>query len=140
MAIIKWEPFPDFDRFFEDFGSVGFPQMPKMGWDLAIDVYEDGNDVVAKMNLPGIDPKNVDVTVEDAHLRIAGSRSEEKEEKKKQYYSKEIRRGSFERVVRLPHPVMEGKIKAEYQKGVLTVRMPKASQTKGNKIKIEEKE
>jgi len=133
MALIKWEPFGDMDRFFEDFASLG---MQRMGLDLAVDVYEEKNNVVAKMNLPGVNPEKIEVSVEDNHLFIQGKREEEKEEKKKHYYSKEIRRGSFERVVPLPNTVKKDQVKADYEKGVLTVTIPKASGRKSGKVKV----
>lgn len=133
MAIIKWEPFGDVDRFFEEFPAISFP---KMGLDLAVDVYEDENNIIAEMNLPGIEPEKVDVTVEDNYLRVRGSREEKKEEKKKHYYSKEIRRGSFERAVRLPNLVQKDKVKAEYKDGILKITLPKAAGEKAKKIQI----
>jgi len=134
MSLIKWEPFGDIDHFFED-----FPSFSKMDRDLAVDVYEDGTNVVAQMNLPGVDPDKVDVSVEDNYLHISGSREEEKEEKKKHYYSKEIRRGSFERVVNLPAVVEKDKVTAEYKNGQLKVTMPKVTKTEAGKVKVEVK-
>lgn len=137
MSLIKWEPFGDIDRFFEDFPS--FPRQDKFGWDLAVDVYEKDNNVIAEMNLPGIDPDNIDISVEDNYLRVSGSREESKEEKDKQYYSKEIKRGSFERAVRLPDAVEKDKVKAEYDNGELTITLPKAPASKTEKIKVQVK-
>jgi HSP20 family protein len=133
MAIVKWEPFGDIDRFFDDFPAAGFG---KMGWDMAVDLYEDGNSVVAVMSLPGIDPEKVEVTVEGNYLRVVGHREEEKETKNKQFYSKEIKRGMFERAVRLPSPVNEAKVAAEYKDGVLKVTMPKLGDKKAGKVKV----
>lgn len=133
MAIIKWEPFGELDRFFEEFPSITFP---KMGWDMAIDVFEEKGNIIAEMNIPGIDPEKINVSVEDNHLRVNGSREEEKETKEKHYYSKEIRRGSFERMVRLPYGVEKGKVEAEYKDGVLRITMPKLSKAPEKKINI----
>lgn len=127
------------DRFFDDFPS--FPQLHKWGGgDLAMDVYEEGNNVVAEMSLPGIDPEKIEVKVEGNYLRVYGAREETKEDKKKNYYSKEIRRGSFERAVRLPENVDEKNIKAEYKKGELKVVMPKLAIKESGKIKVEVKD
>lgn len=135
MSIIKWEPFGDIDRFFEE----GFfsPQISRLSRDLAIDVYEDGGNIVAEMNLPGIDPSKVDISVVGHHLRVSGHREEEKEKKEKNYYSKEIRRGSFERVVRIPEDVDADKAKADYKDGVLKISLPKKGGEKTKKVKIE---
>jgi HSP20 family protein len=133
MAIVKWEPFGEFDRFFDDFAPSSFT---KMSGDMAVDLYEEGNAVVAEMSLPGADPEKVDVTVEGQYLRVIGTREEEKETKNKQFYSKEIRRGSFERAIRLPEPVNDTAVTAEYENGVLKVTMPKLGDTKKDKIKV----
>lgn len=126
MAIIRWEPFRDLERIFEDgFGGIPFSQM---SMDLAVDVYEKDNTVVAEMSLPGIDPDNLDISVEDDLLRVTGSREEEQETKEKQYYSKEIRRGAFERTVRLPAQVEADAAEAEYKDGVLRITLPKKSE------------
>lgn len=132
MALIKWEPFNEIDRFFEN-----FPPLAKVGWDLAVDVYEKDNTLVAEMNLPGIDPEKISISVEDGYLRVAGSREESKEEKKKHFYSKEIRRGSFERVVRLPSVVQKDKVTAEYKNGALRITLPKAKEIAKEKIKVQ---
>ena len=137
MSLIKWEPFGEMDRFFEDFNK--FPMLSNtsnVGLDMAIDIYEEGKNIIAEMNVPGMDGDDIDVSVEDSHLRVSGSHSEEKEDKQKHYYSKEIRKGSFERIVRLPHPVDSEAVEAEYKKGVLKVSMPKKDVTPENKVKV----
>lgn len=137
MALVRWEPFNEFDRFFEELPVLraGGNSMT----DMAVDLYEEGGDIVAEMSVPGIEAENVEVTVEGNYLRIVGKREEEKERKGKQYYSKEIRRGSFERAVRLPEPVNESAVKAEYDNGLLTVRLPKAAPKKKNTIQVVKK-
>ncbi len=132
MAIIKWEPFGELDRFFDGFPSAG---VGRMG-DMAVDLFEDGNSVIAEMNLPGIDPEKVEVTVEGNYLRIFGRREEEKERKTKQFYSKEIQRGSFERAIRLPAPVQETKVTAEYKDGLLRITLPKLEEKRAGKVKV----
>lgn len=136
MALIKWEPFGDLDRFFNELGGQS---LSRLGGDLAIDLYEEGGNIVAEMTLPGVDPEKIDVAVEDNFLRISGGREEEKEQKDKHYYSKEIRRGSFERVVRLPDAVDRNKVKAQYEQGVLRVMLPKTTESRENKVKVEVK-
>lgn len=121
MNIVQWKPFGEFDRVFDDRFSMGFP---KMGLDLAIDLYEEKGNVVAKMNLPGVRADELEVSVEDDTLTVTGTREEEKETDKKDYYSKEIRRGSFTRSISLPSQVDAEKTAAEYKDGVLMVSMP----------------
>lgn len=114
-----------------------FPSVSKFGGDLAVDIYEKDNNIIAEMNLPGINPDNIEVSVQDNYLKISGSREESKEEKKKHYYSKEIRRGSFERIVRLPSSVQRDKVLAEFKNGELIITLPKSKESNSSKIKIE---
>lgn len=138
MSLIKWEPFDEFDRFFRD---VSFPaaRMNTMGLDLACDVYEDGKNLVAEMNLPGLSEDDIDVEVEDNHLRISGKREEVQEKKEKSHYTKEIRRGSFERIIPLPDRVKSDNVEAEYEDGVLKVTMPKKEDGGEKRIKVKVK-
>jgi HSP20 family protein len=136
MSLIKWEPFDDFDRFFRELAPFSPLRAGSMGFDMAVDVYEDGKDIVAEMNIPGLSADAIDVEVEDNYLRIAGRREEVQEKKGKNHYAKEIRRGSFERVVQLPDAVDQDKVTAEYKDGVLKVRMPKRETAPEKKVKV----
>lgn len=122
MPIIKWEPLGELDRLFD--GRPYVSLFPKLGWDLAVDLYEEDGNVVAKMNLPGVEPEELDITVDEDSLSVSGSRQEEEETEKKDYYSKEIKRGSFSRSVSLPKPVNASQAGAEYVDGILTITMP----------------
>lgn len=139
MSLIKWEPFEEFDRAFGGGLLAPFSQTP--GWDLAVDVYEEKDAVIAEMNVPGLDAEKIDVSVEDGLLHVSGSREEVKEEKdaEKRYYRKEIRRGSFERSIRLDQPIQKEKVTADYQDGVLKITMPKALGKEDDKIKVKVK-
>lgn len=136
MSLIKWEPFGQIDDLFTDFSRMAFP---KVGSDLAVDVYEKDGAVVAEMNVPGINPENINISIEDNYLRVSGSHEEEHEDKKKHYYSKEIKRGSFERIISLPSSVRRDGVDAEYHNGRLSITMPKAEETKDHKITVKVK-
>jgi len=133
MQIIKWEPFKDIDRFFED---RMLPSFPKLGWELAVDLYEEKGNVVAKMSLPGVKEEELDIEIDEDMLTISGRREEEKEVDKKDYYSKEIRRGSFSRSVSLPKLVDAEKAEAKYENGVLIVTIPAIAGAKEKAVKI----
>ncbi|NUQ57054.1 MAG: Hsp20/alpha crystallin family protein [Candidatus Paceibacter sp.] len=135
MAIIPWKPF-DMDRFFDDefFAPLVGGGRPSM------DVYETEKDVVAEVSLPGIDPSKVEISVRNDVLEISGHTEEKKEEKGKDYWRKEIRTGSFDRVVRLPVAVKEDKVEASYEKGVLKIVMPKAEEKAEKKVRIKIRE
>lgn len=140
MPLIPWKPFDDFDRFFSDDDWL-LPVVSRFPSGPAMNVYETEKDVVAEVNLPGIDPAKIDVSVRDRILRVSGSSEEETKEEKKGYYRHEIRKGSFDRAVRLPSAVKEDDIDATYEKGVLKIIMPKSEQeTKEKKIKIKTKD
>jgi HSP20 family protein len=136
MSLIKWEPFDDFDRLFRDFGALPATKLQNMSFDLAADLYEDGDNLVAEMNLPGLKGDDIEVSIEDGHLRVSGKREEVEEKKEKSHYAKEIRRGSFERIIRLPDQVDETTVDAQYTNGVLKVTMPKKALPPANKIKV----
>lgn len=129
MHIVKWEPFGGLDGL----GDSLFPQVPKLGWDLAIDLYEEKGRVIAKMSLPGVTADDLGIEIDGDMLTISGMREEEKETDEKDYYSKEIRRGSFSRSVRLPKAVDAKKAVALYADGVLKIEIPIV---KGQKEKV----
>lgn len=135
MSLIKWEPFDDFDRIFRDVGTL-VPAQGVRGFDLAADLYEDDTSVTVEMNLPGLKGEDIDVEVEPDHVRIAGRREEVQEKKEKSHYSKEIRRGSFERVMPLPSPVQTSGVEASYKDGVLKVVMLKREKTAESKVRV----
>lgn len=138
MSMIKWEPFSHMDKWFDD---DLFAKLPRAiaGGDGAIDVYEDGSNIVAEMNLPGFDPKEIDINIDEDILRIKGNREEASENKDKNFYSKEIKRGSFERALKLPHPVDASQTSASSKDGVLKITMPKKNieASGGVSIKVE---
>ncbi|MHB8174152.1 MAG: Hsp20/alpha crystallin family protein [Nitrospirota bacterium] len=152
FPLTKWNPSKELlslhrdmdDLFNRMFGRTerGF-SMPSLigGFNFpAIDVIKEGNDLVAHMELPGVDPKDVEITVTGNLLTIKGERKLDKEYKREDYFSREISYGSFERSVTLPVDVNTDKIKAEYRKGLLEIRMPAVETIKGKKIEIETKE
>lgn len=141
MAIIPWKPFSDLDRFFED-DEWFLPLVPREMLKPAMDIYETDKEVIAEINVPGIDPEKINISVEKGVLTVSGSVEEKKEEKKKGYWRKEIRKGSFERMVRLPAAVKEDKIDATYENGVLKIVMPKTEEKKAEvkKIKVKTKD
>ena len=133
MSIVKWEPFGEFDRFFEDFGGRGLRSMNRS---MAADLYEEGDNLIAEMSVSGMDPEKIDVSIEGDYLRVSGSREEEEEKKEKKFYSKEIYRGSFERTIFLPEQVQDDAVEAECKDGVLKVTMPKKGDVKKEKIQV----
>ena len=140
MPLVPYDKsFFDFEKFFEDENKWLIPRIsPSVP---AMDIYETEKDIVTELNAPGFDPEKINITIENGILKVSGNIEEKKEEKnKKGYWRKEIRRGSFERMVRLPASVKEDEIDATYEKGILKIIMPKKEQKKieSKKIKVKE--
>lgn len=143
MALIKWspfleEPFSEMDRLFHS-----LMPMAKTGQGAfvpAIDVYEDKKNVFVETQLAGVDPENVEISIENDVLTMKGESEKKSEVDEKDYYKKEIRRGSFYRSITLPCHVEEGKAEAEAHDGVLKITIPKAKATAKKKaIKVKTK-
>ncbi len=128
----------DMDRLFEDFmrGSFyrPFMQMPE-AWNLGdvsptVDVNEDEKAFRVAVELPGMDDKDIDVTLSEGLLTIRGEKKQEQEEKGKEFYRKERTFGSFRRALPIPGDVDETKIEASFKKGVLTILLPKTEEAR----------
>jgi HSP20 family protein len=89
------------------------------------DVFARNGDLVVRMDLPGMDPKDIHVRLEPGELAVTGERKLDKEVKEAGYFRKETSYGFFERHISLPKGVKEGEIKAEYEEGVLEIRIPR---------------
>lgn len=135
MAIIRWRPLHDIDELFSEKFITGYES------DLACDMYKDGNNIIVKMNIPGIKAEDIDIKIDKHHIHIRGQRTEKFEVDKKNYYHKEICSGSFERTVSLPHLVDEKQTKAEINNGILTITMPqiKKEELEHQKITVVQK-
>jgi HSP20 family protein len=103
---------------------------------LSLDLYETESDCVVTAALPGVRPEDVDVSVEGNVLTIKGELKTENEEEKGGYHLRELRHGSFYRRIQLPVPVEADGARAQFQNGVLTLRLPKAAEARERKIQI----
>ncbi|OGY89305.1 MAG: hypothetical protein A3B30_03770 [Candidatus Komeilibacteria bacterium RIFCSPLOWO2_01_FULL_52_15] len=134
MSLIKWtplyEPFLDMEKAFNEMGMLQAASLPP------IDLYEKGDQLIVDVALAGIDPSQVKINIEDNVLNIEGSVEKKSEVDETNYYRKEVRSGSFHRVIALPTAVNGSEAKAEYDKGILRIRMPKKEEVKPKKIDI----
>jgi HSP20 family protein len=121
-----------FERSLGGFGEKDFtmPLMPR------IDVIDQKNQILVKADLPGMKKEDFKIRVEGGSLFLSGERKEEKETKKKNFYSSERLYGVFSRVLRLPAEVKAGQVKAAYKDGVLEVTLPKADGQNRKEIEI----
>lgn len=141
MSIIKWTPlFPEFDDM-EDMMHSMLPTVPgkQFGFTPAIDMYEDKDNIIIETQLGGINPDNVDISIENNILCLKGESEKKSEVDDKNYYRKEIRRGSFYRSISLPSKVDGDSAKAVNEDGILKISIPKAAEVKPKTIKIENK-
>ena len=144
MALVPWRPFEDLgtlrremDRLLERFfGEPLGVERPVGMWTPSADVTETKDSVVIKAELPGLEAKDVEVSLSGDVLTIKGEKKEEKEEKDERRHMVERRHGAFSRMVRLPVPVAADKIKAAFKNGVLTVTLPKTEEAKPKGIPI----
>jgi HSP20 family protein len=147
-TIVRWDPFRDLvsiqdelNRLFgRTFAGVEPTRQTAAGsWMPSMDVYETDDKIVATVELPGIDPKDVEVEVENSTLTVSGSREFSSEVKEENYHRIERRYGSFSRAIALPQTVDTDKVAASFDKGVLTVEVPKIEKAKPKKIQIKAK-
>ena len=119
-----------------------FPEKPfherhlTHGWLPSIDLTETNNKLVVKAELPGLEAKDVELTITDDILAIKGEKKEEKEEKDEHHFFVERYTGTFERRIKLPALVKTDTVDAKFDKGVLTISLPKSEETKKKEIKI----
>ncbi len=140
--------FEDMDRYMEQFFRNPFSMLssPLMGGGLAprmaaditpsVDIYDDGDDMVIKAEIPGIKKDDLDVSITDEAVTISGEKKQEEKVDKENYHRIERRYGSFSRSFRLPENVNGSKAKAEFKDGVLEIRIPKTKENKKKKIEI----
>ncbi len=146
-TLTRWDPFADFaamrslaDRLFDQ-GFNRFPALRNGGEELqstalGIDVYETNDEYVVKALVPGIDPKDVDISVEDDVLTIKGEFSTNDEVNDDSFLRRELRYGSFQRSLRLPPTVDAEKAQASFEHGTLKLSIPKKAEARAKSIKI----
>ena len=140
LASLRRELDEVFERFSRGFGGGELMEREDLwsGFSPAVDVAETDKDVLVTAELPGLDEKDIDVSLSGGYLSIRGEKKAEKEDKEEQYYRKESYYGSFQRTIALPSEVQEDKVEATYKKGVLKIKLPKspAAQKERKKIAI----
>jgi HSP20 family protein len=142
-------PFEEMDKFFDSHFPSGWMrpfQWPRLSWGESVpfegkmpnvDVIDRENEVVVKAELPGVDKKDIDVSVSKNTVTIKGKVSHEEKEEKGNYYRCEISRGAYSRTLPLPAEVDEEKAKANIKDGILELTLPKVEKAKSKKINVE---
>src|SRR5947209_657787 len=142
-VLTRWEPFREFstlqDRrngLFRESYDGQDQSLATSSFAPAVDVYEDEHNVTLKIEVPGIDEKDIDIRVENNTLTVHGERKIEKEEKEENYRRVERQYGSFTRNFTLPNTVDTDNVQASYEKGVLKISLPKKAEAKPKQIKV----
>jgi HSP20 family protein len=145
-GLVRWEPLRDLmtlreamDHLFaESFVRPG-TAFPTFAEGPAVDMYQTADHVVVKAAIPGIKPEDIDISVTGDILTIKGELKEEERIEEANYVRHERRYGEFRRDLSLPTQVSADKAKAEFENGVLTLRLPKAEEVKPKSIKVRSK-
>jgi HSP20 family protein len=142
MAITRWDPFREVaslqnrvNSLFRDFNE-GESALTTASFVPAVDIYEDAQKVVLKLEVPGIEEKDLDVRVENHTLTVKGERKLEKEEKEENFHRIERRYGSFFRAFTLPSTVDTENVQANYSTGVLKLELKKKAEAQPKQIKV----
>jgi HSP20 family protein len=144
MALAPWRPLGELsslrremDRLLERFfGEVPSLELPGGTWDPRLDMSETKDTLTIKAELPGLEAKDLEVSVSGDVLTIKGEKKQEKDEKDERRHLVERSYGAFARMVRLPAPVAQDKINASFKNGVLTIRLPKTEEAKQRAIPV----
>jgi HSP20 family protein len=142
--ITRWDPFRELatlqdrmNRLFQETAGSGETSLTTTGAFIPpVDVYEDEHGLRLKLEVPGIDEKDLDVRIENNVLTVRGERKFEKEEKEENFHRVERRYGSFARSFSLPNTVDVEKVGADYKNGVLTLELAKKAEAKPKQIKV----
>lgn len=142
MTLVKWNPnhnlrtWNSFDRIFRDFFNDYEEESRSLNWTPATDINESDDSFTVTADLPGIDKKDVQISVKDNVLTISGERKLGEATDSDNYHRRERLVGSFKRCFRLPEIVNENKISAKFKNGILAIDLPKAEEVKPKEIEI----
>lgn len=144
-SVTRWDPFADLrgtmDRLFDEGFSRPWRLLPATNGDgfeaaFPVEVAETEGEIEVKAALPGVKPEEVDITVQNDVLTIKAEHKDTTEEKKRDFYRREIRYGAFHRSMTLPVSVDSDKAEAKYENGILSLTLPKAEALRPKQIKV----
>lgn len=143
MSLIKWSPFlfeplDDMDRMTDELRASLIPTGKSGGLIPPVDVYETAEAIMVEAPMAGVDPKNIELSVDRGVLSIKALSERRTEVDEKTYYRKEVRHGAVFRQIPLPAPVQEDQAEATYEQGVLKIRLPKRGES-GKTINVKVK-
>jgi len=136
MSLTHFDPLASIRLFEDAFTRMVNEPRATRPWSPAVDIYETENELVLKADVPDVDPKEIDVHVENQTLTISGERKFEQENSGKGYHRIERSYGTFVRSFAVPNTFDTENVGAEFQNGVLTVKLPKKEAAKPRQIKV----
>jgi HSP20 family protein len=147
MEIVPWNPFGELnslrkqrDRLWNQFlGETSFPESVSRGWRPSVDISETEDQLLIKAELPGLDAKDVSVSLSGDLLTIKGKKKQEKEKKDEHFHSSERYYGSFQRSFRLPVNIKTDEVDATFKKGILQIALRKTKESRKKDIEIKVK-
>lgn len=141
MAIIRWNPYSEiesirrqFDKMFDD--ATGLTPSFNNIWKPAVELQDNGENLTLKAELPGIEAKDLDISVTRNAVVIRGENRSENQTENKGFFHSEFRYGKFERAIGLPVEVQNDKVEANFTNGVLTLTLPKTETAKNRVVKL----
>jgi HSP20 family protein len=142
MTVQRWDPFMEIrrleDRLGRMWGRTPFAMTGEVEeWSVPLDMREHDGQVVIEASVPGVNPDQLDVSIEDGVLTIKGETKSEREEQTENYLLKERRAGAFYRAVRLPESVDPEQAESHYEDGILKITLPKMPEKQPRRIKVD---
>ena len=125
-----------YDRFFEPSFLPSPYLFGKEKWDPTVDISEGRKDITVKAEIPGIETKDLDISIDGCLLTIKGEKKQERKQKEETYYRVERSYGYFDRTIALPAEVDPDKVEASYKRGILKIKLRKAKEYETRRIKV----
>ena len=141
-TMTRWDPLREIARVHDEINRAladdrtMFRAGESVGWTPPCDIYEDGEEIVVRAELAGVEPKDVDIRFENGVLTLKGERKLEKEDRRENYHRLELSYGTFTRAFSLPATIDAERIHAESKQGVLQIHLPKKAEAKPKSIQV----
>lgn len=141
MALIRWQPFREIETLRRQFDDLfdelsGTNRESSMSWMPAVELEDKDENLILRVQLPGIEPKDLDVRVTREAVYMAGEHRQEQKSEERGLFRSEFRYGRFERVIPLPAHIQNDQVQSEYKNGILTLTLPKVQEAQRRVVKL----
>ena len=141
MRLVRWQPFYEMetlrrqmDQIFDELAQTN--RESSTNWTPAVELQDQENSLLLRVEIPGVEGKDLDIQVTREAVSISGEHRYEKQSEEKGFYHSEFRYGKFQRTVQLPVPIQNDKVEAEFKNGILTLTLPKAEELQKKVVKV----